>query len=65
MTPTLQLAPAFSALAPSGQAVPEVGAPSVNCAGSVPVKVILVMLSAAVPLLVIVTSVVALLIPVG
>ena len=29
-TPTLQLAPAFNALAPNGHAVPLVGAPNVN-----------------------------------
>jgi hypothetical protein len=63
-TPTLQLLPADSALAPSGQAVPLDGAPTVNCVGSVPVSVMLVMLSAAVPLFVMVTSVPALVVPV-
>jgi hypothetical protein len=63
-TPTLQLAPEFNVLAPSGHAVPLVGAPNVNCVGSVPVSVMLVMLSVPVPLFVIVTSFVALLVPV-
>jgi hypothetical protein len=55
----LQLLPAVSALAPNAHAVPVVGAPNVNCVGSVPVTVMLVMFSVAVPLLVIVTSVAA------
>src|SRR6266478_4143176 len=63
-TPTLQLALAAKLLAPKGQAAPLVGAPSVNCVGSVPVSVMLVMFSVAVPLLVIVTSVAAVLVAV-
>jgi hypothetical protein len=63
-TPTLQFAPAASVLAPSGHAVPVVGAPRVNCVGSVPVTVMLVIFSVAVPLLVSVTSFVAVLVPV-
>src|SRR5713101_8486068 len=62
-TPTLQLALAAKLLAPKGQAAPLVGAPSVNCVGSVPVSVMLVILSCALPLLVIVRSVVALEVP--
>ena len=56
----LAVALGASTLAPSGHAVPEVGAPSVNCVGSVPVKVMLVIFRVAVPLFESVTSVVAL-----
>ena len=59
-TPTLQALPAANELAPSGQAVPVVGAPSENCPGFVPVKVMLVMFSVALPVLVRVTLLVAL-----
>jgi hypothetical protein len=59
-TPTLQLFPAFSTLAPSGHAVPLVGATNVNCVGLVPVRVMLVMFIEAWPVLEIVTLFVAL-----
>lgn len=60
LTPTLQLAAAFNALAPSGHAVPLVGAPTLKSPGFAPVKLMLVMFSAAVPLFDIVTLVTAL-----
>jgi hypothetical protein len=62
--PTLQLLPAVIAFTPNTQAVPLVGAPNVNCVGLVPFKLTLVILSVAVPLLVMVTFVVAVLVPV-
>src|SRR5579864_5229588 len=42
-TPTLQFEPRFKTLAPSGQAVPVVGATRANCPGFAPVSVMLVM----------------------
>ena len=60
LTPKLQLEPAFKELAPNAQAVPVVGAPRLKSPGFVPVRVMPVMLSGAVPLLVIITFVTAL-----
>ena len=60
LTPKLQLAAAFNALAPNGQAVPLVGAPKVKSPGLAPVRVMPVMFNVAVPLLVMVTLVTAL-----
>lgn len=59
-TPTLQFEPAFKTLAPSGQAVPVVGATRANCVGFVPVSVMLVMFIDARPVLDTVTLDVAL-----
>lgn len=59
-TPTLQALPAVNELAPREQAVPVEGAPRVNCAGFVPVNVMLVILSVALPVLVRVMLLVAL-----
>jgi hypothetical protein len=60
LTPTLQLAAAFNALAPSGHAVPLLGAPTLKSPGLAPVKLMLVMFSVAVPVFVIATLRVAL-----
>jgi len=60
VTPTPQLNPTFSELAPKGQAVPLVGAPKLKSPGFVPVSVIPVILSAAEPLFVTVTLLTAL-----
>jgi len=59
-TPTAQFEPAFSTLAPSGHAVPVVGATRANCPGFVPVSVMLVMFIDARPVLLTVTLLVAL-----
>ena len=64
VTPTPQLDPAFTVPAPNTQAVPVVGAPMLKSPGLVPVRVMLVMFSVAVPLFVMVTFVTALLVPV-
>src|SRR5579864_4392824 len=60
VTPTPQLNPAPSELAPSGQAVPLVGAPRLKSPGLVPVGVMPVIFSVAEPLFVMVTLFVAL-----
>jgi len=64
VTPTAQLELTVNEFAPNAQAVPVVGAPSVKSPVFVPVSVILVMFSVAVPLFVMVTLAVALVVPV-